>query len=406
MFDAIAKPFGVLLMLLYDFCDNYGVAIILFAVIVKIIMLPFQMKSKRGTMQQQRLQPRVKEIEKKHGANKQKMQQEVMELYREEGVNQFSGCLWSIIPLPILLSLFQAIRNPLTIMMGVAKELLEEGGAILVKLTEMGFDSAKSAYAQIAQAQFISSSPENLNIFQQISSAIKSIDYTFLGLDLGATPQWKVWTLTSGAEWLLLLIPLASAGLSFVQSTIAQKNMPAPDPDNPAASQSKMMMYMAPIMSLGFGFAMPAALSLYWGFGTILDIGREVWLNKRYTRIFDAEDIIKNESRRIKEAELERKRAETERLRAENKTIANPNTSKKKQEAAERAEREARAAEYERANSDAPEAPLDPAREGSRRHARGRAYNPERYGTTDTELVAEEESSEAAEPDATEVAED
>ncbi|MDR0906294.1 MAG: YidC/Oxa1 family membrane protein insertase [Oscillospiraceae bacterium] len=399
MFNAIAKPFGVLLMLLYDFCSNYGIAVLLFAIIVKLIMLPFQMKSKRGMMQQQRLIPRQKELEKKHGANKVKYQQELTAMYKEEGVNPASGCLWGFLPLPIVIALYQAVRNPLTIMMGVGAELLAEGGAILTKLTELGFvPAAKATYDQIAQTQFISR-PENIGIFQQISSNIRQIDYSFLGMDLGATPQWKVWNFTGLTDWMLFVIPVIAAILSFSQMMISQKMNPqVADPNNPAASTSKMMMFVGPLMSLYIGFIMPAALGLYWGIGALLDLLREVWLTKHYTKIIDAEDKVRNEARRIKEAELERKRAETERLKSENRTTVNPNTSKEKQKLAEKIEREARAAEYEKAHSDQKDAPEDPAREGNRRYARGRAYNPERFGE-DGEEITDEQDADSGETD-------
>ena len=70
--DFIAKPFGMLLMWLYEVTANHGVAVILFALIVKLILMPFQMKSKKSMMRTSLLQERMKEIEKKHGANKQK----------------------------------------------------------------------------------------------------------------------------------------------------------------------------------------------------------------------------------------------------------------------------------------------------------------------------------------------
>ena len=379
MFDAIAKPFGVLLMLLFDLCNSYGLAVILFAVAVKIILLPFQMKAKRGMLAQQRLAPRQQELQKKHGGNNQKYQQELMEMYKEEGVSMTGGCLWSFLPLPILMALWQAIRYPLTIMMGVPKDMLAEGGAIVVKLTELGFvEPAKAAYLQIAQTQFIA---QHIDAFREISDKIRAIDYTFLGVDLGATPNFKIWEFRSGSEWLMFLIPLISAGLALLFAQISQKMNPVkPNPDDPNAATSKMMTYMSPVMSLFFGFSMPTTMSVYWAVGTVLDILRDVWLTKRYTKVMEAEDVVRNAQRKEKDAELERKRAETERLKAENKTVANPNTSKKKQDAAERAEREARAAEYERLHNPPKDEPVDPSREGARRHARGRAYDPERYG--------------------------
>lgn len=106
--EFIAKPFGMLLMWLYEFTSNYGIAVILFALIVKIILLPFQLKSKRSMMRTSLLQDKMKEIEKKHGANKQKYNEEVQKLYQEEGINPMSGCIWTLIPFPILIALYQS----------------------------------------------------------------------------------------------------------------------------------------------------------------------------------------------------------------------------------------------------------------------------------------------------------
>jgi YidC/Oxa1 family membrane protein insertase len=124
MLNAIAKPFGILLLWLYDFLNNYGLAIILFALIVKVILLPFMTKSKRGSLRTQSIQPLVAELQKRHGANQQKFNEELQKLYREEKISPLGGCIWSLIPFPILIALYQAIRFPLTIMMRVDGDLV------------------------------------------------------------------------------------------------------------------------------------------------------------------------------------------------------------------------------------------------------------------------------------------
>ncbi|MDR2420491.1 MAG: membrane protein insertase YidC [Oscillospiraceae bacterium] len=384
MFDAIAVPFGMLMMWLYEFCNNYGLAVILFAVIVNVILLPFQMKAKRGTMRQTRLQPKIKELEKKHGANQQKYRQEVMNLYKEEGVNSMSGCLWSFLPLPIMFALYKAITAPITIMMGIPSSYIEEGGAIARKLAELGFDAAGGGYQQIAQTRFIS---DHFSEFDGISESLKNIDYRFLGIDLGATPRWKLWEFDWSApeKWLpmvlLFLVPVVTAGITVAQTLITQKISPPPAADGQGASSMNMksMMLMMPAMMLFFGFAAPAALGIYWSAGSALNILRDIWLTKRYNRLMDIEDEQRLSARAKKEAELELKRRETERLKAENKTALNPSTSKKKRELAEKKEREIKAADWEKKHSGAEEAPEEPSREGTRRYARGRAYDPRRY---------------------------
>ncbi|MDR3311233.1 MAG: membrane protein insertase YidC [Oscillospiraceae bacterium] len=378
-------------MWLYDVFQNYGVAVILFAVIVKIILLPFQMKAKRGMLKTQRIQPLVKELEKKHGANKQIYQRELAKLYREESVSPTGGCLWTLIPFPILIALYQAIRYPLTTMMGVPAALISKAegavGAIAAKLSELGFVSKLgAAYEQIDQAQFIT---KHFDDFRGLSDKLQKIDYNFLGLNLGVQPSFKVWALADYAAkteisvtqaFFLFLIPVISAAFSLLSALYTQKRNPAQaSATGAAASSGGMMLVMVPLMSLWFGFMMPAALSVYWAIGTVLGFVQELWLNAHYKKILDAEDEIKNARRREREDELSRKAAETERLRSENATEVNRNTSKKKQDAADRAERERKQAEYDRRQKNEPSPQENPARVGERKFARGRAYDPTRF---------------------------
>ena len=398
MLSAIAKPFGMLMLWLYEFVGNYGVAVILFALIVKLILLPFQMKSKKGMIQQTRLQGRIKEIEKRHGANKQKYNEEVQKLYREEGVNPMSGCIWSLIPFPILIALYQAIRYPLTIMMGVGKELLDEGGAIATKLTELGFEStSNAAYVQIEQSQFITN---NWSAFSGLSDKLRQIDYNFLGLDLGKTPQFKIFF--SGADWsdkatvaiaLLAIIPVVAAVLTWLQTWISQKTMPkAPDgEEDPTKKTMGMMNIFMPIMTLWFAFIMPAALGLYWIASSVFALIQEVILNKYYGKKLAIEDAERMAERAKREKELEEKRLETERLKAENATERNTNTSKKKQRISDREDRREKTAEWERKKGLKPEDD-SAGRVDDRKYARGRAYDPDRYAVN-----AEAEDAEAEE---------
>ena len=390
MFNAIAKPFGLLMMWLYEALGNYGLAVIVFALIVKLILLPFQMRAKRSSMRMTRLQPRIKELEKKHGANKQKFNEEVQKMYREENVKPLSGCLWSLIPFPILIALYQAIRYPLTIMMGVPADLLTKAtdtapaGAIQAMLDRLNFSTnMNAAYEQIAQTQFISRA-ENWPFFANLSDKLRQIDYSFLGLDLGVKPQLKIlwqgdWSdPATGKIALLLIIPIVAGVLTYLQSKISMKLTNSGDSNDPQQKSAQSMMYMMPLMTLYFAFIMPAALGVYWIAGSVFAIIQEILLNKKYQKIFEREDAEYNERQRLKAEELEAKRKETERLKAENATTRNPNTSKKKIQITEREVQREKAQEYERKLRSESEED-DPTRIGQRRYARGRAYDPNRY---------------------------
>lgn len=410
MLDAIAKPFGLLLLWLYNLVGNYGIAIFLFALIVKIIMLPFQMKTKKSMMRMAALNPQIQELQKRHEGNPKKLREETAKLYKEEKVNPMSGCLWSLIPYPILLALYRAIRFPLTTMMGVSKDLLAEGGAILNKLTELGFvASGKStAYLQLEQSEFISN---HFADFAGLSDKLVNIDYSFLGLNMGSTPKVFFWK--DGLTWLsigLFLIPIVSALLSWLQMKLSQKTNPAPATQNAQqATSMKTMNLMMPLISLWIGFSMPAALGMYWIFTSALAIVQELVLNKYYGKLIAAEAAERTARQRAREAEFERKRAETERLRAEGLTKENANTSKRKQQARAKAESDelrAAAIREERAAKRAamglpPEEDEKPASQvGNRRYARGRAYVEDRF--TNPAAAAEATAAAAAASEADE----
>ena len=408
LWDYIAKPFGWLLLTLNNLVGNYGVAVFLFALVVKLILLPFQMKSKKSMMRMSALQPQVAELQKRHEGNPRKLQEETSKLYKEEHVNPMSGCLWSLIPFPILLALYRAIRFPLTTMMGVPADLVAEGGALATKLTDMGFSStANAAYIQLQQSQFISNHWSDFN-FTTISEKIQFINYKFLGMNLGDMPKLKFWE--NGLTWAaigLFLIPIVSAALSYLQMVISQKSTPqtgTTQQQAQSAQQMKTMNLMMPLVSLYICFIMPAALGIYWIFTSLLGIIQDVILNKIYGKQMEAERAEREARQRAREAEYERKRQETERLRAEGKTQENANTSKKKQQARQRAEmdelraaavREERAAK--RAALGIEEEKIPDSQVGSRRYARGRAYVADRFTNPDR---AEEATAAAAEESA------
>ena len=409
--EFIAKPFGMLLMWLYEVTANYGIAVILFALIVKLILMPFQMKSKKSMMRTSLLQERMKEIEKKHGANKQKYNEEVQKLYREEGVNPMSGCIWSLIPFPILIALYQAIRYPLTTMMGVAKDLLAEGGAITAKLAETGFASTMNqAYIQIEQSQWIT---RHWEAFEGLSDKLQQLDYSFLGLDLGMQPKLAVlWDAEVYGAWgperiaiaALLLIPVLAAVLTWLQSKVSSaKPKVADGEEDPTAKTMGTMNIVMPLITLYFAYIMPAALGVYWIAGSVFAIIQDFFLNKVYGKKIEAEFAEKNAERIKKKAEIDAKRAEAEKRRAENVSAEkNTNTSKKKNSRANREQQREKAQEYERKKT-GEEPAYEPSRVGERKYARGRAYDPDRYTKSAEEVVSEVEETEELLPEVSEV---
>ena len=189
----ICSPFAWLVRLFYNLTGSYGVALILFTLVIKLIMFPFQIKSRKSMIRMNRLSGKQQEIQKKYAGNPTKMNEEMQKLYQEEGVNPMSGCLWSFIPLPILIALYSIIRQPITHFMRVSKETalslvqaVEAAGVDVSNLITVKKDITEfSAYGQINLAEIIATEMPELG--NGIDGWI-NVNYSFIGLDLAANP--------------------------------------------------------------------------------------------------------------------------------------------------------------------------------------------------------------------------
>ena len=406
--DIVQVPFGWLLSLLYQFTNSYGLALILFAILVKIILFPASAKSKKSTMKMSRLTPRVEAIKKKYEGDQQKQGEALQALYKEEGVSMGGGCLWSLLPLLILFPLYTVVRQPITYML---HETVEVADQIIAVIREAAPDlfSANNFYDQMVAAPQIPNFAEQIKAaLPNISeTALEGINFSFLGIDLGIIPQFNIFAETWSWDWAHIggaLIPLLSAGSQVISMLVSQNmnNSLVTDEkglqDKEAAKNSQsnqtstIMMWMMPLMSLWIGFTVPGALSLYWFVQGIVTMFSEMYLTKKYRKIYDAEDAERLKKHLAEEA-LE---AEKERVRAERRA-ANPegitaNTSKKKLQQAKQQEKEAAKAaaakEYAAKKGMAieeEEAPTVMSGIPSRPYCKGRNYDPNRYAADTTE---------------------
>ena len=404
----ITVPFGWLIGFLYELTNNYGLAIIIFTVFVQLILLPITAKSKKSMMKMSRIQPRIQEIQQKYANDKQKQNEAIQQLQKEEGATMgCGGCLWSLVPLLILIPLLQVIREPIVYILGDSANAGKIVETIKNAAPEL-FSSKNTYYEQVIAAQAIPQYAEQIKAaIPNISvETLQGINFNFLGINLGTIPQfnvfaWEVWNWSTIG---LFLIPILSAGQQVLSMLLSQKanNSVITDENgledketakNSQANQTnKVMLWMMPIMSLWIGFTVPGGLSLYWFVGGVIRMVEDHFMTKHYRKIYDAEDA----ERLKKHLEEEAIEAEKERLRAE-KRAANPdgitdNTSKKKlQKKLQQAEEAARAAakrEYDAKKGIVEEEQQsNQALSGipSRPYCKGRAYDPNRYRCDNTE---------------------
>ena len=402
MWAIITKPFAWLMVKLYELTGNYGVAVILFALVVNLILSPFMAKSKKSMMRQTRIQPQLQELQRRHEGNPQKLNQEMQKLYREEGIHPMSGCLWSLIPFPILIALYAVIRQPITRMMFAAESVVTTLQDYFVSAGLYTIPAKADTYAEIKLANLAHQHWDEIQTaLAGKIDGLMNIDFSFLGLNLGDQPQWNFFFNTDwsdSAVWLpalgLFLIPIISAFLSWASMKISNAINPAPAAGaagDQAAATMKSMNLVMPLMSIWICFVMPAAMGIYWIANSVFGIIRDFTLTKIYKKKLAEEDKIRQAARSAREKELEAKRLETERLRAEGKTEKNVNTSKKRIQASEKQksdERKAaldkaeRAARRERLGIKETEKPASQV--GNRRYARGRAYVEDRFEHPET----------------------
>ena len=409
MSKLVTVPFGYLLSFLYDITANYGVALILFAILVRLILLPATAKGKKSTMKMSRLTPRIQALQKKYENDPQKQSQALQALYKEEGVSLGGGCLWSLLPLLILFPLYEVVRQPI---MYILHESFDTTCNIMnaIKAHNPELAGAALHYEQMRVAPLLPSLAESIPGLKDIAVSnadtfTAGVNFTFLGVNLGQTPMWKFWESGWAWDWAHIgaaLLPVISAGSQMLSMLINQhmnnslvtNEKGLQDQETAKKSQTnqtgKVMMFMMPGMSLIFGFSMPGALSLYWIAQGVVTTVTDMWLTQKYRKIYDAED-----AERLKKALAEEAiEAEKERVRAERRA-ANPegitaNTSKKKMQQTKQREEEAAKAAAAKQYAAKKGLAVDEPQEktvmsgiAERPYCKGRAYDPDRYRNTE-----------------------
>ena len=403
--DLIKIPFGYLLDGLYQFTTNYGLSLILFAIIIKLVLLPASIKSKKSSMKMSRISPRVQALQEKYAGDQQKQNEAIQALYKEEGVSMGGGCLWSFLPLFILFPLYAVVRQPITYMLHETMEVAAQVVAVIKEAAPNAFAAGKNEfYHEMIAAPLIPQFAEDLKGIVANPRTLEGLNFNFLGINLGLVPNWKIWQWET-YDWATIggfLLPLASTGVQFISMFIAQKQNNSvvtnekglQDEEMAKKSQANQstqtMLYMMPLMTLWIGFTVPGALSIYWLIQGVVSTVQDMILTKHFRKVYDEEDAI----RQARAAEEEAILAEKERIRAERRA-ANPdgiteNTSKKKlqkklqneQEAAKAAARKEYEAKKGIVTEEAPEKEVMsgiPARP----YCKGRNYDPNRYSKTE-----------------------
>ena len=295
--DIIFKPLGWVLELCSKIVGgNYLFAILIFAIFVEIVLLPFGISQQKKSIKQARLRPKEQAIRKKYSGRddkptQMKMTEEIQELYQKEGYNPMSGCLPLLIQLPLLLALYNVVINPLKYISGLSDDAVVQiqsivGGAsnrstmgLLNKITEMPFEAFRNVEGF---TQEIYDNMPNLNVFGVF--------------DLSLTPQqcMNAQSLQTVAGWLVVLIPVLTFVAYFASMKLNRKLIYQPMNDAAQAQtgcSNNIMDIVMPLFSVFLAFTYPAALGLYWIFKCLLGLLKQFILSKAMPLpVFSEED--------------------------------------------------------------------------------------------------------------------
>lgn len=321
MMDFFSNIFGYVLNIIYEIVKNYGLAIILFSILLKLLLLPLTIKQQKTLKKSQKLQVKLKEIQDKYSNNPEKLNQEMMDLYKRENMSPFSGCLSSILQIILLLAMFYLVSKPLTYMKKVEAEEINNYKEVIIQ--EQGENSVSTTYPEISIIKYINNKidkPEekNTEIVENVdNTTIKTteneinnevteniveseevdeekikinedlyINMNFLGVDLSSIPK------DNYKDWTVFIIPLLYIISSCISIKLTQVQTQTKQPekkddekkkdDEPdmTAQMNKSMTWMMPILAVSVSLVAPLGLALYWLINNILMIIERIVIDK------------------------------------------------------------------------------------------------------------------------------
>ena len=293
---------GWIIEQIYNLVSNYGLAIILFTVIIKLILLPLNIKSQKSMKKQQKIQPVIAELQQKYANDQEKLQKEMMKIYRENNVSMTGGCLPLLIQMPILIGLYRVIQRPLTYLVGIAISDFTDVAEISDKVIMLR-DAMADKIGNLATAtvdMIAKNSQIQLSKWAEIVNGPSdpwAVNFNFLGLDLSNNPSTAFGNLMrmDFSNWsviALLIIPILAVIGSIAQTKITQmqSGQSKQSGTDSANQMAKSMNLMMPLMTAFFTLTLPAGLGIYWIISSVVQIIQQIALNYYFDK--KGEDIV------------------------------------------------------------------------------------------------------------------
>ena len=254
LFNLINKPLALILEGIAGILGgNFAAAVFVFTLIINIVLIPLSLKSQKSSVQQTRIKPKLDELKKRYGDDKQKYSEAMQKLYQEENVSMSGGCLPMILRLILMMSIYYLIMQPLTYLMHIDASVIAEAG------------KAISGNARGTELQIIEAVKEGTINFPEIANQLNAISFDFFGIDLTQTPKFSFDVIDAWKPiWIMPLLAFASQMLTSFLSMRMQKKI------NPEAPSMAGMMLTMPLISLFIGFSLPGGVTFYWACSSLI----------------------------------------------------------------------------------------------------------------------------------------
>lgn len=308
IYDIVGIPFGYLMSWIYAVVDNYGLAIILFTVVTKLLLFPVNYKTQKNSARMQLLNPKLEKLKKSYKDNPSKLQEEQQKLYQQEGLNPMASCMPSLVQMILLFGVLDVVYKPLTHIFHFSKGVRNAALDVASGLADGGIKSS-DLRNELRIMEQLGANPSK---FESIGESFKekvmefSEHFTVFGANLGKTPS------LSPESWnretvILCLIPFLAGLAQLLYTLYTQIHQKRTNPNMQNMGCMNVVMFLMPVMSVWFAFQVPAGVGFYWiwssVFSFLITLGLNIYFNPERTAVINEKEKEKAKKKAAKHPE-------------------------------------------------------------------------------------------------------
>ncbi|MDE6092871.1 MAG: YidC/Oxa1 family membrane protein insertase [Ruminococcus sp.] len=285
LYDIIGIPFGYLMYLIYSLCHNYAFAIIIFTVVTKLLLFPVNYHTQKSSARMQLLNPKMEKLRKSFASNPQRLQEEQQKLYQQEGINPMGSCLPAFVQMFLLFGVIDVVYKPITHILHISKNVRQAAFNIAINLDGSSAYDFKSLRSELVTMEQLDKHADKFSgLAENFSARVAEFNehYTIFGANLGKIPEFHPETWNTESV-ILFCIPFLAGLAQLVQSIYSQVHQKKTNPQMQGGGCMALMMYIMPVLSVVWAFALPAGIGFYWIWSSLFSFLINLGLNQYFT---------------------------------------------------------------------------------------------------------------------------